>query len=346
MRARVWQAFPRARPGLSKPLPLTLACWDYDRTRALQDGRVKPEGIELTYVPLGMPESFFRMLRYGEFDVSEMSLSWYTRTVFTDPRPFIAIPVFPSRMFRHNCIFVNVNSGIREPRDLIGKRVGVPEYQMTAAVWLKGILADHYGVPFDSVSYHTGGLKNPGRRETPMDLPANIVVEPIPSDRTLSEAIESGEVDALYTAEMPESFEHHSPNVRRLFENYRAEEEAFFEKTKIFPIMHTVVIKRELYEGHRWVAQSLVKAFEASLQLAYADLYETAALKITLPWLIAHVEDTRAKLGGDDFWPYGLDRNRDNLATFLRYSFEQGLSPRLLEPHELFAIETLDTAKT
>jgi len=162
---------------VSDPLRLTLACWDYDRTRALQDGRVRPEGIELTYLPIGMPESFFRMLRYGEFDVSEMSFSWYVRSFFREPRALVAIPVFPSRMFRHSCIYVHAASGIHEPKDLVGRRVGVPEYQMTAAVWLKGILAEYHGVPVNSVSYHTGGLKQPGRTETPMDLPPDIVVE-------------------------------------------------------------------------------------------------------------------------------------------------------------------------
>jgi 4,5-dihydroxyphthalate decarboxylase len=327
-------------------LPLTLACWDYDRTRALQDGRVKPEGIDLTYLPIGMPESFFRMLRYGEFDVSEMSLSWYTRTVFRDPRPFIAIPVFPSRMFRHGCIYVHAGSGIREPRDLIGKRVGCPEYQMTAAVWLKGILADHYGVPVSSVSYHTGGLKNPGRTEVPMDLPADISVEPIPTDRTLSDMIETGEIDALYTAEMPEPFERHSPKVERLFPDFEGAEKEYFARSGIFPIMHTVVIRQDVYERHPWVAQSLTKAFQASQKIAYRELWETAALKQMLPWLTAHVEEARRVLGGDDFWPYGLERNRDNLCTFLRYSHEQGLSPRLLTPEELFAQQTLVTART
>jgi 4,5-dihydroxyphthalate decarboxylase len=327
-------------------LDLTLACWDYDRTRALHDGRVKPEGIRLTYLPLGMPESFFRMLRHGEFDVSEMSLSWYTRTLFSEPRPLMAIPVFPSRMFRHSCIYVNARSGIREPRDLVGKRVGCPEYQMTAAVWLKGILADDYEVPVPSVSYHTGGLEEPGRRELPMKLPAGIHVEPIPDGRTLSEMIESGEIDALYTAEMPPPFARRSPNVRRLFPDHEAEEREYLKRTGIFPIMHTVVFRMDVYERHPWVAQSLVKAFAAAQEIAYQDLYDTTALKVMLPWLTAHVETTRDAFGTDDFWAYGIERNREALSTFLRYSHEQGLSPRQLEPEELFPPSTLLTSRT
>jgi 4,5-dihydroxyphthalate decarboxylase len=326
-------------------LPLTLACWDYDRTRALREGTVTPEGIDLTYLPLMMPESFFRMLRYGEFHASEMSLSWYTRTVFDERRPFIAIPVFPSRMFRHSCIYVNVHSGVEDPADLFGKRVGCPEYQMTAAVWLKGILADEYGVAVNSVTYHTGGLEQPGRHEVPMDLPADIHVSPIPTDKTLSAMLDAGEIDALYTAHMPSSFANGSPNVRRLFKDHAEVEKAYFRKTGIFPIMHTVVVRADVYERSPWVMQSLTKAFELSKQRAYTDLFETTALKLMMPWLTAQAEEAREVLGADDFWPYGLEPNRECLSTFLRYSFEQGLSDRLLAPDELFAPETLESSK-
>jgi len=326
-------------------LPLTLACWDYDRTRALQTGAVRPEGIELTYLPLMMPESFFRMLRYGEFHASEMSLSWYTRTVFTEPRPFVAIPVFPSRMFRHSCVFVNADSGIERPEDLAGRKVGCPEYQMTAAVWLKGILADRHGVPVDSVTYYTGGLEQPGRTETPIDLPANIAVSPIGPTRTLSEMLEKGEIDALYTAHAPSPFTQGSARVRRLWTDPATVERQYLDETGIFPIMHTIVIRSDVYLRSPWVAQSLTKAFAEAKRRAYAELYETTALKHMLPWLTTEAERTREVFGTDDFWPYGVAPNRDTLATFLRYSYEQGLSPRRLEPEELFAPETLETSK-
>lgn len=323
-------------------LRLTMACWDYDRTRALSDRRVQPEGVDLNYLTLMMPESFFRMLRFREFDVGEMSLSWYTRTLVSVERPFIAIPVFPSRMFRHSGIYVHASSGIETPKDLVGRRVGVPEYQMTAAVWIKGMLAEHYGVPVASVSYHTGGLLQPGRTETPLSLPPEIRVQPISAGRTLSEMIETGELDALYTAEMPEPFARRSPKVRRLFPDYKVAEQRYFSETGIFPIMHTVVVKRELYEAHRWVARSLFKAFEAARDLAYEDLRQIVALKTMLPWLPAYVEETRAMFGSDDYWPYGLRDNERVLGTFLRYSHEQGILDRLLQPEELFAPETLE----
>jgi 4,5-dihydroxyphthalate decarboxylase len=325
-------------------IDLTVACWDYDRTRALQDGRVKVEGVNLTYLPMMMPESFFRMLRFGDFDASEMSLGWYTRTVEQDPRPFVAIPVFPSRMFRHSSIYVNVDSGIESPADLRGKRIGCPEYQMTAAVWIKGIMSDQYGVAVDDVTYHTGGLEQPGREETPLDLPDHISVTPIPTDRTLSDMLEKGEVDAVYTAHMPSSFARRSPKVRRLFEDPVAVEKEYFRETGIFPIMHTVVISAAVLERTPWVAQSLQKAFEASKRITYADLFETTALKTSLPWMNAAAEEAR-ELGGDDFWPYGFDANEETLKTFVRYHHEQGLTRNRVDPRDMFVPSTLEASK-
>jgi 4,5-dihydroxyphthalate decarboxylase len=326
-------------------LRLTLACWNYDRTRALADGTVEPDGIDLAYLDLSVEETFFRMLRYREFDAAEMSLSSYAVSLFSPERPFIAIPVFPSRIFRHAAIFVNEAAGITEPKDLAGKRVGNPEYQMTAPVWIRGILADHYGVPVDSVTYFTGGEEEPNRSEKlKLDLPPNIRIEPIGPDRTLSRMLAEGAIDALYTARTPSSFRDGGGRVRRLFENYRQVEQDYFRATGIFPIMHTVVIRREVYEANRWVARSLFKAFCEAQRLTYRDLAETAAQKAMLPWAHAHHEEARAMMG-DDYWPYGLERNRETLATFLRYSFEQGLSKRQLAPEELFAPETLESFK-
>ena len=257
----------------------------------------------------------------------------------------MAIPIFPSRFFRHSCIYVNVNSGIREPADLIGKRIGTPEFQMTAPVWIRGILSDHYGVPVNSVTYCTGGEEEPGRSEKlKLDLPPGIRVEPIGPQQTLAAMLASGEIDALHTARMPSTFLSAPDKVKRLFGNYEEVEKQYYRDTRIFPMMHTVVIRREIYEQNRWVAQSLYKAFVAAQKATYEDLYMTAALKAMLPWLTAHVEDARA-LMGDDFWPYGFVKNRDALSTFLRYHHEQGLSKRLLQPEELFAPEAMEEFK-
>lgn len=326
-------------------LRLSLACWNYDRTRALMEGRVPVDGIELTYLNLPVEETFFRMLRHHEFDVAEMSLSSYVMSRFLEPLPFIAIPIFPSRFFRHSCIYINRNSGIHEPKDLIGKRVGTPEFQMTAGVWIRGILSDEYQVPVSSVTFFNGGEEQPGRPEKlKLDLPPTIRLQSIPEDTTLSTMLDTGEIDALYTARMPSTFLHGSGSVKRLFEDYPAIEREYFQRTKIFPIMHVVVIRRDVYERHPWVAQSLYKAFVLAQREVYQDLYQTAALKFMLPWLIRHVEDTRG-LMGEDFWPYGVEPNMHVLTTFLRYSHEQGLSKHQLDPHDLFARETLESYK-
>jgi 4,5-dihydroxyphthalate decarboxylase len=331
---------------MSKKLRLSLGCWNYDRTRALQDGRVQPDGIDLTYLDMPVEETFFRMLRHQEFDVAEMSLSSYTVSLFRERKNFIAIPVFPSRFFRHSCIYVNAKAAIREPKDLVGRKVGNPEYQMTAPVWIRGILQDEYGVPVDSVTYHTGGEEEPNRTEKlKLDLPPNIKVKRIGEKETLAAMLRDGKIDAFYTARMPSTYQAgDGGKVKRLFENYMEVEQAYYRKTRIFPIMHTVAIKRSVYEKNPWIAMSLYKAFVQAQRYTYDDLYVTAALKAMLPWLTKHVEDARA-LMGEDFWPYGFAPNRETLATFLRYHHEQGLSRALLKPEELFAPETLESFK-
>jgi 4,5-dihydroxyphthalate decarboxylase len=326
-------------------LRLTMACWDYDRTRALMEDRIPVDGIELTCLNLPVEETFFRMLRHQEFDIAELSLSSYTLSLFREPPPFIAIPVFPSRCFRHSCIYVHAQAGIEKPKDLIGKRVGNPEYQMTATVWIRGTLSDEYQVPVTSVRYFTGGEEEPGRPEKlALSLPPEVCIQPIAATQTLSQALESGEIDALYTARAPSTFGNGSGRVRRLFSDYHTVERDYYSKTRIFPIMHTIAIRREIYERHPWVAQSLYKAFLVAQREVYADLVETAALKFMLPWLHEHVEQTR-QIMGPDFWPYGLQPNLPTLATFLRYHYEQGLSQRQLMPQELFAPETFESFK-
>jgi len=326
-------------------LRLSLGCWDYDRTRALMDGTVVPDGIDLNYLNMPVEETFFRMLRHREFDVAEMSLSSYTVSLFKPERPFIAIPIFPSRFFRHSCIYVNADAGIREPKDLIGKRIGTTEYQMTAPVWIRGILDEHYGVPVDSVTYVTGGEEEPGRPEKlKIDLPPNIKVEQIGPTQTLSQMLLDGEIDALHTARMPSTFLTGKGKVTRLFPDFEGVERGYFRSTGIFPIMHTLVIRREIYEANRWVAQSLYKAFVQAQQVAYQNLRETAALKIMHPWLLGNMEAVVKEMG-EDFWAYGFENNRKTLETFLRYHHQGGLSKKLLTPEDLFAPETFEAFK-
>ncbi|NDP43915.1 MAG: ABC transporter substrate-binding protein [Aromatoleum sp.] len=326
-------------------LRLSLACWDYDRTRALADGTVQAEGIDLNYLGLEVEETFFRMVRHREFDVAEMSLSSYAVTMMRDDPPFIAIPVFPSRMFRQSCIFVSAKSGIREPRDLIGRRVGTPEYQLTAPVWIRGILQDEYGVDPASVTYCTGGMEATGRGEKlTLDLPAKFRIVPIGSTQTLSQMLADGEIDALYAPRSPSTIRTRPDVVRRLFENYGEVERDYYRRTKLFPIMHTVVIRRDVYRANPWIARSLFKAFAEAKRRASENLDTTHAMATMLPWQVAHVHEARREMG-DDWWPYGFNANLAVLDTFLRYHHEQGLSRRRLQADELFAPETLEAFK-
>jgi 4,5-dihydroxyphthalate decarboxylase len=326
-------------------LKLNFACWDYDRMRGLMDGSVQVDGAELNYLNLPVEETFFRMARYREFEVAEMSLSSYCISLSRPEKPFIAIPVYPSRFFRHSCIYVNSASGIKTPKDLIGKKIASPEYQMTAPVWIRGILSDHYGVPVDAQPYLFGGEEETGRIEKiKLELPPNIQVSPIGPHQTLSQMLYDGELDALYTARMPSSFLKGDGKVVRLFDDYEAVERNYYQQIGIFPIMHVVVIRRDVYEANRWIAQSLTKAFIEAKKIAYKDLDETAALKTMLPWLTAHVENAKKEFG-QDWWSYGLEGNVNNLDTFTRYHFEQGLSSKKLEVKDLFAPESLEAFK-
>jgi len=320
---------------------ITLACWDYDRTRALRDGRIVPEGVDLTYLPLQAEETFFRMMRHREFDVAELSLSSYVLSLDDPSPPFVAIPVFPSRSFRHSGIFVNREGGVRTPADLAGRRVGVPEYQLTAIVWIRGILAEHHGLPADSVTYVTGGLEDPRRIEKKaLELPESIRVERAPEGSTLARMLDAGEIDAIYAPRTPSTYG--NGRVVRLFEDWPAVERDYFRATGIFPIMHTVVLRRELYEEAPWLAQSLCKAFDGALAEVRDALHDTTALRYALPWLVAHAEETEALMGPNP-WTYGIEANREVLATFLRYSHEQGLAKTLRAPDSLFAPESLET---
>jgi 4,5-dihydroxyphthalate decarboxylase len=326
-------------------LPLSFSCWDYDRVRAVQDGRVVPQGISLNFLPNAPEETFFRMLRWHEFDAAEMSLSSYVLSLLDDDPPFVAIPVFPSRVFRHGSIYLSPGSRVTDPGELAGATVGVPEYQMTASVWIRGILSDRHGVPADSVHYRTGGLHDAGRKEKlRLDLPDRFDVSPIRPDETLDGLLLDDRIQALYTARAPRSFDPvdtRPGQVRRLFPDVRRVEQDYFRDTQVFPIMHTVVIRREVYERNPWVARSLLDALTAARDLVYPQLHEITALKGMLPWSVNEAEET-VDLMGADFWPYGIEPNRTTLTTFLRYSHEQGLARRLLTPEELFVPETHD----
>jgi len=323
-------------------ISLSFACPPYDRILPLAHGRVSAEGIRLNYLSLEVEEVFWRQLRNREFDLSESSLSSYVMLRSRGDERFIAIPVFTSRFFRHACVFVNTHKGIRAPQDLKGKIVGLPEYQITAVVWLRGIFQDEYGVFPRDIHWRSGGEETPGRVEKiKIHLPSDVDLEPIPADKYLSQMLDDGELDALFTARAPSCFMNGSANVARLFGNFREVEEQYYKKTGIFPIMHTVIMRRDIYEKNPWIAKNLYKAFCEAKDIATTSYDDTAALHVTLPWLTAEVERTKEVMGAD-WWPYGIVKNRKILETFLRYHYEQGLSEKLMTIEELFAPETLD----
>ncbi len=325
-------------------LTLDLGCGDYDIVRPLKDGTVSAEGMEINFVTINRPpEVHWRMGMHHEFDAAEMSFGSFVAGKARGDFPFVGIPAFVYRKFRHSCAYVNVHAGVDKPEDLKGRRVGVPEWQMTATVWLRGFLQDDFNVRTSDVHWLTGGLESSERKEkVALTLPPEIKIENIASGQTLSDMLVSGEIDALLTAQVPAPYVKRVPQVRRLFADTRQAEADHFHRTGIFPIMHVMIIREEFYKRHPWVAQSLYKALADAKACCIEAIFKNDAIHSVLPWAGPHAEEVR-KLMGQDFWPYGVEANRKTLETFMRYSFEQGLTTRLLKVDELFTKETVDT---
>jgi 4,5-dihydroxyphthalate decarboxylase len=317
---------------------LNIASGNYDRVQPLIDGSVRAEGVELAYQTLFPGELFRRMIRDGEFDGGELGLTYYLRTLELDPPPFIAIPVFPQRIFRHAALFVNADSGIESPAQLAGKRLGETfVFGTDAGTWVKGALRDDYGVRLESEKHYIGGIGKyePAWDWLPNNPPRNARVEQLPPGQTLDAMLEAREIDALISPVMPAS-----KKLRRLFRDYEAVERDYFRRTGIFPIMHTVVLRKKIHEKHPWLAKSLYDAFSAAkeqtlqrIRMADASMHSYTMM----PWFGALRERNR-ELMGDDHWPYGLEPNRKTLETFLRHHEEQGLSRRRFKVEELFAL--------
>lgn len=332
---------------MARDIPITIAVGDTDRVQAIKDGRVKVEGCDVTFIPMEPEEVFFRAFRYNEFDCCELSFSSYIRVTSQNKSPFVGIPAFISRVFRHSAFYIRTDRGIKTPADLKGKLVGVPEYQMTAPVWMKGILEDEYGVKPTDIRWRSGGQEEPGRDERTPWTPSpdlGLDLEPIPADKTLVGMFEAGELDALVVARAPSSYRLGKPNIDRLFPNFREVEMAYYKKTKMFPIMHLVGLKKELHQQYPWLAGSLYKAFIQARDIAYEELTKTAALGITLPWVEAEMKATM-DLMGKDYWRYGVNESRHEIEALCRYSYSQGLSERLVTPEELFAPSTFEISK-
>ena len=311
-------------------LKLTIACGDYDRTHALVDGTVKPDGLELDWLTIPHHEMWTRTLNDGAFDASELSFAWYViaRTLH---KPLIAIPVFPARAFRHSYIFINTKSGIREPGDLMGKRVGLGEFQQTAAVAARAFLQHEYGVDLRTIRWFTWG-----RQSMPIEWPRSFDIREISSRKDPDQLLIDGDLDALICSSLFPSFAQGAPNVSRLFENYKDVEAAYFNKTGIFPIMHTVVMREELWKQNPWIATSLYKAFQEAKKLAYQRLNDLSPYKISIAWFREPMQEQKEILG-EDPWCDGLEKNRKTIETLVEYLYEQEMISKKPTVEELFA---------
>jgi 4,5-dihydroxyphthalate decarboxylase len=324
-------------------LRLAIAVGDYDRTRPLIDGDVRIDGVDPAYLRLSPEEIFFRAFRNAEFDICELSMSSFTVSLARGDAAYVGIPVFPSRAFRHTSIYVRADRNINSPADLKGRRVGTPEYQLTACVWARALLEDEYGVTPAEIEWVRGGFEEPGRKEKiALKLPAGVRLTSAPEGRSLSAMLADGEIDGMIGPRMPSSFHDKNAKVRWLFADPIAAAADYYRRSRIFPIMHLIGVRKDLVERHRWLPATVFKAFAAAKALCAARLADTSATKVMLPFVEEQLHNAR-QLMGQDFWSYGFSENRHVLEAFLRHHHRQGLSERLVSPEEMFEPSTLET---
>ena len=323
-------------------LQISIAMGDYDRNRALFDGRVQIDGCDPVYMLLSPEEMFFRAMRSRDFDITELSFSSYLVKHAQGDCPYIAVPVFLSRAFRHTSIYVRKDR-IRQPQDLKGKRVGIPEYQLTAIVWARSILQDDYGIRPEDFTWVRGGIDTPGRPEKiKLNLPAGVHVEAAPEGTTISQLLDAGEIDGFIAPRPPSGAALQNPHVGWLFDDPTAVAKDYYRRTGIFPIMHVVGIRKEIAAAHPWLPAAVFKAFNASKAAALELLADTSATKVTLPFVEEQLKAAKDLLG-EDFWSYGVQANRNTLQAFLKHHHAQGLSSRLVDVDELFHPSTYET---
>jgi len=324
---------------------LTAALSDYDHVRDFTSGVVRAQGITLVPLTIRPHEIFFRFMTNHEWEVSEMSFGGYCSMVAEGDRSAIAIPVFPSRIFRHSSIFVRADGRVKKPEDLAGKRIGVPEWGMTAVIYIRGWVMHQLGIPLQKIEWFQGGLNEPGRTEKIVPvLPPGTKLTTV-ADRSLSDMLLAGDIDAIFAASPPDPFRDGDKRVVRLFPDYRPVEEAYFRTTGIYPIMHTIVIRRETYERDKWVALSLFHAFDAAKKRCVERIMRPGS-SVPVPWLFEEARRAAALIfPTGDYWPYGVEPNRTTLDAFLLYCHEQGVCKRRLTAEDLFAPETLVLAR-
>jgi len=321
--------------GGSARVHLTLAVTDYDHVRDLVHGVVKADGVALTSVVLEVEEIFYRFVKHLEWDVSEMSFAKYLALTAQGNAPMVAIPVFPSRVFRHSSIYVRKDRNITKPKDLEGKTVGIPEWAQTAGIFARGMLAESYGVDLAKIHWVQAGVNQPGRVEkVGLSLP-NGVRYSQRTNTSLSEMLRDGEVDAVMSARVPDAFATAQRDIVRLFPDYRQDEARYFAQTRIFPIMHVIAIRRPVLESYPWIAGNLLKAFEAAKTMSLARLFDLTASRIAMPWGSSVADEFAGTFGRDPF-PYGIDANRPTLEAFCRFGHAQGITARLMRPEDLF----------
>jgi len=314
-------------------ISLTLACTNSDRTRPLMDGRFRVNGCDITFIP-GEPEDIFRRaLRDRAFDISELSMGSHIVTTARGDSPYVGVPVFLSRAFRHSAVYVRTDRGIRSAADLAGRTIGLPEYQQTAALWVRGFLREHYGVDTQRIAWRTGGER------VAITLPQGFDVQPL--GRDLEAALEAGEIDALIGPRPPRCFLDRSAPVDRLWPDTRAEERSWHAATGFFPIMHCLAVRRDVAERHPWLPVELFRAFAAAKQASVDELRLVNVLRVSLPWIAAEAEAQIAAMGGNP-WPYGFARNRDEIAAMIRYAVADGLAASAIAPEALFHPSVLD----
>lgn len=325
-------------------VPLTLAISEYDHVTDLVTGRVPVEGVDLTCLTLQIEEIFFRAFIYQDFDVSEVSMAKYCSTVSQGDSAFVAIPVFPSRVPRHSSIYVRRDGPVKQPSDLAGRKVGLPEWAQTAAVYSRGLLVHQYGIPLTAINWVQAGVDQPGRTEkVKLNLPAGVTLTPRP-DKNLNDMLLSGEIDAMLSAHAPSSFDKGHPNIGRLFEDYLDVEMKYVKETGIFPIMHTVAFRRDVIARNPWIAMNLFKAFEQAKNNSVKRVQAITSTTVPIPWGYEHARRAKAVFG-DDIWPYGIEANRKTLDAFLQYAHEQGVCHRRLAPEDLFLPQVQNSFK-
>ncbi|WP_245639686.1 substrate-binding domain-containing protein [Paraburkholderia heleia] len=322
-------------------LELSLACQNTDRSRALLDGRVRIEGCRINFIEGPAEALFQRAFRHEEFDISELSLGTHILTTARGQSRYIGIPVFLSRSFRHSAIYVRSDRDIDAPEALKGRRIGVPDFQQTAGIWVRGMLADEYGFDRRDVTWVVGGLEQAGRQaRMPVNLPPELNIEPVGPDETLAALLDAGDIDAVIAPRPPSCFGRNA-NVQRLFPDFRSAEEAWVRKTGLFPPMHMVGIRRALVEQHPWLPVNVYQAFRKAHEIAMQEIVITDTLRVMHPWIASEVERVKGVMG-DDYWRYGMAGNRHDIDTLQRYATDDGLIDGAVPVEQLFAVSTFD----